>query len=103
MKNETNSRWTGRPNLLANLHSVQASGQPKLAAFRRFVPRTNDRSGLVIHSTPQPLPRKKQPNRWKAPVTAEYLQALREADELVFKSILRGAVVRHSGRLLKAA
>jgi hypothetical protein len=101
MKNETSSRWTGRPNLLANLNSVQASGQPKLAAFRRFTPQTQDRSGLVIHSTPQPLPRKKERNRWKAPVTAEYLQALREADELVFKAIVGGAVARHSARVLK--
>lgn len=102
MKSETNSRWTGRPNLLANLNSAQASGQPKLVPYRRFVPRTKDRSGLIIHSSPQPLPRKTERNRWKAPVTAEYLQALREADELVFKSILRGAVARHTARVLKA-
>ena len=102
MKNETNSRWTARPNLLANLNSVQASGQPKLAPFRRFAPRATNRAGLVIHSTPQPFPRKKERNRWKAPITAEYLKALREADELVFKAILRGEVVRHTARVLKA-
>ncbi|HUS35833.1 MAG TPA: hypothetical protein VM680_10830 [Verrucomicrobiae bacterium] len=102
MKNETSSRWTGRPNLSANLNSVQASGQPKLAPFRRFAPQTKDRSGLIIHSTTEPTLRKKERNRWKAPITAEYLQALREADELVFKAIIRGAVVRHTARVLKA-
>ena len=33
----------------------------------------------------------------------EYLQALREADELVFQAILRGTALRHSARVLKAA
>lgn len=35
-------------------------------------------------------------------MTLEYLQALREADELVFHEILRGVALRHSGRVLKA-
>jgi hypothetical protein len=76
MRNENSSRWTGRANLLGKLAPPQAPVAP--------------------------LPRKKLQNRWKAPVTAEYLQALREADELVFQAILRGAAMRHSARVLKA-
>jgi hypothetical protein len=75
MRNENNSRWTGRANLLGNIAPPQA---------------------LVAPS------RKKVQNRWKAPVTVEYLQALREADEVVFQSILRGVTMRHTARVLKA-
>ena len=75
MRNENNSRWTGRANLLGNIAPPQAFGV---------------------------APRKKVQNRWKAPVTAEYLQALREADEVVFQSILRGVTLRHTARVLKA-
>ncbi|HEY6229504.1 MAG TPA: hypothetical protein VI282_20455 [Verrucomicrobiae bacterium] len=76
MRNENSSRWTGRANLLTKNVPPQAPVAP--------------------------LPHKKLQNRWKAPVTAEYLQALREADELVFQAILRGAAMRHSARVLKA-
>ena len=77
MKNENNSLWTGRANLLGN--------------------------GVRRQAPVAPLRRKKEQNRWKAPVTMEYLQALREADELVFQEILRGTALRHSARVLKAA
>jgi hypothetical protein len=76
MKNENSSRWASRANLLIKFAPPQARVAP--------------------------LPKKKVQNRWKAPVTAEYLQALREADELVFQAILRGAAMRHSARVLKA-
>jgi hypothetical protein len=76
MRNENNSQWLRRASLLRN------SVPPQAPVAR--------------------LPHKKLQNRWKAPITAEYLQALREADELVFQAILRGATMRHSARVLKA-
>lgn len=86
MKNELNSRWTSRANLFANAAPRQACSVAKLAG----------------QSVSTPSLGKRQKNVWKAPVTAEYLQALREADELVFQAILRGAALRHSARVLKA-
>ena len=76
MRNDNNSRWTTRASLFAKKPLRPA---PVVA-----------------------LPARRPLNRWKAPVTAEYLQALREADELVFQAILRGAALRHSARVLKA-
>jgi hypothetical protein len=76
MRNENSSRWTGRANLLGNTAPPQEQVAPTL--------------------------KKKTQNLWKAPVTAEYLRALREADELVFQAILRGTVLRHTARLVKA-
>ena len=75
MRNENNSLWPRRASLLRNSVPPQAPVAP--------------------------LPHKKLQNRWKAPITAEYLQALREADEMVFQAILRGAAMRHSARVLK--
>jgi hypothetical protein len=76
MRNGSSSRWTGRANLFGN----GPQGQAPVAS----------------------APLKRVKNLWKAPVTLEYLQALREADELVFSAILRGVVLRHSARVLKA-
>jgi hypothetical protein len=76
MRNENNSLWPGRASLL--------------------------RKSLPPRAAVAPLPHKKLQNRWRAPITAEYLRALREADELVFQAILRGAAMRHSARVLKA-
>lgn len=72
MKNENSSRWTGRWNPSANGRARQAS------------------------------PAKSLRNTWRLPATAEYLSAVREADQAVFKAIMGGMLTRHTARPVKS-
>jgi hypothetical protein len=104
MKNENDSRWPGRANLFANNSARQAcTAARRLRLEGRLTQSELNRGNFAPQPPASFASSKRQKNVWKAPVTAEYLQALREADELVFQAILRGATLRHSARVLKAA